>query len=144
MGSQSVLHKYTVGFLFTDDRQQLALIRKNKPAWQRGMFNGIGGKIEPGENPVKAMNREFREETGVVEYVQWKPFTVMTGSDFVIHFFKAFVPKKIFNELKSPTDEEVVVVSTEHVCSQESHVIPNLRWLVPMALDNVMSSVLTL
>jgi 8-oxo-dGTP pyrophosphatase MutT (NUDIX family) len=30
---------------------EVLLIEKQKPAWQRGKLNGVGGKIEPGENP---------------------------------------------------------------------------------------------
>ena len=55
---------YVAGFLFSPDRSRVLLIRKNRPAWQAGKLNGLGGKIEPGETPPQAMRREFREEQG--------------------------------------------------------------------------------
>jgi 8-oxo-dGTP diphosphatase len=38
--------KYCVGYLFNDDGSKLALILKQHPAWQKGKWNGIGGKLE--------------------------------------------------------------------------------------------------
>jgi hypothetical protein len=32
------------GFLFRNNDTEVALIRKNKPDWQKGKLNGIGGK----------------------------------------------------------------------------------------------------
>ncbi len=45
------------------DRQCLLLHRRRSP--NAGMWNGIGGKIEPGEDPFAACIREVREETGL-------------------------------------------------------------------------------
>lgn len=62
---------YVLGFAF-DDLGRVALIRKNKPDWQRGRWNGIGGKVEQ-EACFDAMEREVREETGVtVEAERWR------------------------------------------------------------------------
>lgn len=63
-----------LGFGFTNDNR-VALIRKIRPDWQRGSFNGVGGHIEPGESPVDAMVREFMEETGVkIDKWHWTQF----------------------------------------------------------------------
>ena len=40
--------RYVAGFLVSDDRYYVALIRKKRPAWQEGRLNGIGGHIEGG------------------------------------------------------------------------------------------------
>lgn len=55
--------QYVVGFAF-DAYGAVALINKQKPEWMKGRWNGIGGKIEPGETPQAAMQREFKEEAG--------------------------------------------------------------------------------
>ena len=60
--------KYVTGFLFSADASHLVLIKKINPAWQRGLFNGIGGKVEANEIAVDAMVRECLEETGVLTY----------------------------------------------------------------------------
>jgi 8-oxo-dGTP pyrophosphatase MutT (NUDIX family) len=40
------------------------LVRKNRPEWQKGRLNLVGGKIEPGETPEEAAVRELYEEAG--------------------------------------------------------------------------------
>lgn len=55
--------KYSVGFAFYEDF--VVLIWKQRPAFQKGFLNGVGGEIEQGEDAIRAMAREFEEETGV-------------------------------------------------------------------------------
>jgi 8-oxo-dGTP diphosphatase len=62
---------YVVGFLFGHDKTMVALIKKSRPEWQKGMLNGIGGKIENSENALTAMRREFKEEAGA-DVSDWK------------------------------------------------------------------------
>lgn len=38
--------QYCLGFAFTDHDNFVILIRKNKPAWQKGLLNGVGGESE--------------------------------------------------------------------------------------------------
>ena len=42
------MERMVVGFAFTEDRRSVILIRKNRPEWQAGRLNGVGGHIEPG------------------------------------------------------------------------------------------------
>ena len=56
--------QYVLGFAFNETKEKVALIKKLKPDWQKGKFNGVGGKLEPEELPMEAMVREFKEETG--------------------------------------------------------------------------------
>ena len=118
---------YVAGFFFEGDK--VALIRKARPEWQKGRLNGIGGKIESTESPERAMVREFEEETGArTSITQWWPFAVLTGENFVVHFFSTYGNLSL---LRSTTDEEVVVLPVADVTVYNS--IPNLTWLLPMA-----------
>lgn len=56
--------RFVLGFCFDIGYHNVLLIEKNRPPWQAGKLNGIGGKIEEGESPSGAMVREFQEETG--------------------------------------------------------------------------------
>lgn len=44
------MQEYVLGFAFTPKdlkgNQKVVLIEKLKPEWQKGKFNGIGGKLE--------------------------------------------------------------------------------------------------
>jgi 8-oxo-dGTP diphosphatase len=53
--------RFTLCFLTRGD-QVLMLHRVKAP--NRGLWNGVGGRIEPGEAPLDSCLREVREETG--------------------------------------------------------------------------------
>jgi 8-oxo-dGTP diphosphatase len=131
--AKPVSMRYVVGFLFSPSRGQVALIRKNKPTWQAGLLNGIGGKIEQGELARDAMVREFKEETSV-DVRDWRQFAVMNGNGYVVHFFVADATVDQFNNLQSTTEELIEVVPFNYACEHRD-CIPNLRWLIPLALD---------
>jgi 8-oxo-dGTP diphosphatase len=121
------------------EKHKVALIRKIRPSWQSGKLNGIGGHIEDGELPTAAMVREFEEETGYrTTATQWWPFCILEGENFVVHFFASY---GVLKELKSTTDEEVVVFPISEITAENA--IPNLTWLVPMAREISSSSVYT-
>ncbi|MEG3175831.1 NUDIX domain-containing protein [Sphingomonas sp. RB3P16] len=122
---------YVAGFLFSADRNWLALIRKQKPKWQVGKLNGIGGKIEPGETPLAAMIREFAEEGGVV-VTGWQPVAVLTGSDFIVHFFAAF--SDVIDSVMSMEAEQIEIRKT-NVHLRDPMLMANLGCLIPLALD---------
>jgi 8-oxo-dGTP diphosphatase len=52
---------YTLCFLTRGD-EVLMLHRRNPP--NQGLWNGVGGRIEPGEAPLACILREVEEETG--------------------------------------------------------------------------------
>ena len=120
---------YVVGFLFRNGGDEVALIRKNKPSWQKGLLNGIGGKIEFDEHPLTAMIREFEEEAGPY-IINWRCFAVMTlKNGNKIYFYTSHE----IAEVESKTDEEVSWYPVAHL--RQYGVLSNLNWLVPLALD---------
>ena len=127
--------------MFSQDGKCLACVQKNRPAWQDGLFNGIGGKIEPGEEALDAMIREFKEETGVT-FRDWLPFVHLaaerdrdTGEEqsYEIFFYKAFTDK-VFDCI-TMTDEKILVNFVSEIPYRPTEYVRNLKWLVPMALD---------
>lgn len=126
---------YVAGFLFSKDFKNVALIYKQKPAWQKGKLNAIGGKIEPGELAQDAMRREFREETGL-DLTDWKRFCVLRGESddaWRVHFYFAIGDVHKVQSMESEKVSSRVVNSI--LCNYQIPVIPNLRFLIPMALS---------
>ncbi len=125
--------EYVAGFYFNEDFSQVALIQKQRPSWQKGKLNAIGGKIEDGEAPKDAMVREFKEESGVdTNTSKWVEFLELSGYDFKVYFYKTVGPN--INELIGQEDELIYKCYVNTFGNQD--VIPNLRWIIPMALEN--------
>lgn len=133
--------KYVCGFAFSEDLQEVLLIKKKRPDWQKGLMNGIGGKIENvgdidlelEEFPIQAMIREFKEETGV-ELDKWYEFALIEGEGYVVHFFMS-VSNRIF-DAKDMTDEAIVRILVSELFKYKTLTLSNLQWLIPMAIDN--------
>jgi 8-oxo-dGTP diphosphatase len=120
---------YVVGFMFNSAENAVLLLRKNRPTWQEGKLNGIGGRVEDGEDVQQAMRREFLEETGL-ECDSWCEFCVLSDErGWRIHFLSAI---GLIGKAQATTDEKPVIVSA---FALPFDVIPNLKWLIPMALS---------
>jgi 8-oxo-dGTP diphosphatase len=57
----------TLGYALSPDRRQVLMMRRDKRAddIHLGYYNGLGGKLEPGEDVVAGMRREIHEESGL-------------------------------------------------------------------------------
>lgn len=57
----------TLGYVLSPDGQRVLLVHRNRRAGDAhlGKYNGLGGKVEPGEDVVACMQREIREESGL-------------------------------------------------------------------------------
>lgn len=124
---------YVVGFCFDDTMEHVILIRKRRPAWQKDLLNGVGGKVEPGEDPYTAMMREFYEEAGVtVDIRDWTMFQVEKFPAKVKVFFFYATNTEAYNEAYTATDEQLEKHDFYTLPIQE--MIPNLTYLIPMAI----------
>ena len=57
----------TLGYVFSPDGTRVLMIHRNaRPDDPHfGKFNGLGGKLDPGEDVVAGLRREVREEAGI-------------------------------------------------------------------------------
>ena len=126
---------YVVGFLFSDDYSQVVLIKKSKPDWQKGLYNGVGGKIEMyDESPLSAQKREFKEEAGL-EIENWSEFLKIEGDNSVIYFFRAVGDVESVKTVEN-VGKEVTVHNVDRLLDNLGICVPNLRWVLPLALTN--------
>lgn len=123
--------EYVAGFLFNESCEQVVLIRKLHPAWMKNKLNAVGGKIKEGEAPFDAMCREFFEETGSRFVSNWKPFCLLIGEGFKVHFFWATTNDQFFG-VKTQEEEEIIVCEVNEL---PGSTMTNLRWLMEMALS---------
>jgi 8-oxo-dGTP diphosphatase len=126
---KTIKKEYVAGFLFDPDTQKVALVTKAKPQWQAGKLNGIGGKIEPNEDPETAMVREFLEETGAL-VEGWRLFCDLRGNDWRVFMYTV---KKSGVSLATMEEEAIDWWPVSDL--PNFNCITNLRWLIPLALD---------
>ena len=57
----------TLGYVLSPDGLQVLMIHRNRNPndYHLGKYNGLGGKLESGEDIVAGMKREIREEAGI-------------------------------------------------------------------------------
>jgi len=137
--------EYVLGFAFDAEDEKVVLILKQKPDWQKGRFNGIGGKIEPGETPHEAMAREFTEETGKKSSpAEWMKFGVMkedidsdksSDDSALIYVFTTILFDT--KECKTVTEEEVKRFHADYLPTNK---IDNLLWLIPAAMYHILNT----
>lgn len=121
---------YVLGLVFNDTKTRILLIEKLRPDWQKGRWNGIGGKIEEGETPSEAMLRESREETGhEYDFLHRITFTCPGGTVYV---FIAKTPREIqFDQIE---DEKLKVWGLWEL---PHGLMANIKWIIPLCLANV-------
>jgi 8-oxo-dGTP diphosphatase len=126
--------EYVLGFLFNNDLSKVALIKKNRPEWQAGLLNGVGGHIEQNENPIDAMIREFEEETSI-KIVNWIHYCMMNeDKNFVVYVYAAVGN---LEELKTKTDEEIIIFNVKDINKKRNELLSNVPWLIEMAIDKL-------
>jgi 8-oxo-dGTP pyrophosphatase MutT (NUDIX family) len=118
---------------FVKHEQEVLLIVKAKPDWQRGLMNLPGGKIEPGETPIQAANRELLEETNLVSHYTTE-LGVIEGEGWRVHVVGCCVAD--VHRWRSMTDEPIRWVPIHHAVALPD-IIPNLRIIIPLAAYTV-------
>lgn len=133
------MKNYVCGFLFSPDQNQIVLIEKQKPEWQRGKLNGVGGKLEYNESPASAMAREFKEEAGVmIPAERWKHFRTEHfangapdgSAQAKVFWFAAVANDNEWRAVRTMEDEKIVKWAGN---INNKSLMYNLRYLIPMA-----------
>ena len=82
------LKKNALAIIVNDDDQILLLKRGNHPEiWQPGKWALVGGGVEEGEEPVRACQREVKEETGLDIGRFSHKYIIQRNPDSVEHIF---------------------------------------------------------
>lgn len=128
------MKRYTLGFIFTKDLKKVLLMRKTKPAWQAGRLNGVGGKIEPGEDAVTCIAREVEEETNLrIPKEAFRLVGCFHGQEWSMDVFSHAYQ----GDGQDAISREAEPVDWFSVEPLPDTVIPNLRWMIPFALEQL-------
>lgn len=91
----------SVNALIFCDGDVLLLKRSPTKKVDPGVYSGIGGKVEPGEDFYSAIIREIEEETGIKEVFNLRPYSLTqhpfppTDAEWVNLYFMCTIPDKI-------------------------------------------------
>lgn len=125
--------KYVAGFLVRGE--EILLVRKTHPNWQKGLLNGIGGHVDDRETYVNAMRREFLEETGL-EINDWDPFASERGPGYIVMFYRHILKTAVYEWNPPPMNDKHEELRWHKMDNLERmEVVGNLQWLLPMVLD---------
>ncbi|MBA3724080.1 MAG: NUDIX domain-containing protein [Candidatus Levybacteria bacterium] len=125
---------FSLGFVFDASMERVLLIHKNRPDWQKGKLNGIGGKVEEGEDSLGCMVRETLEETGLrIDAKDWKHFAQIHDAYGLVAVYAAVYTGSPA-DAKNAEDQKVEWIVIQHL---PTTVIKNLRWLIPAAVDKI-------
>ena len=131
---------YTLGFIFDQSFSRVLLIHKQRPDWQKGKLNGIGGKIEPGELSLACMMREAQEETGLqTAEEEWILLGEIQSDSYGVDVY-ARIHKGELDDASTTTDEEIEWFDVDKL---PEIVLSNIPWLIPLAIDKVKNGAFT-
>lgn len=132
----------TVGFIFDPTLKEVLLIKKNRPEWQKGLHNGVGGhagKLESKyEKWEECFVREALEETNLrLEVDRLIRVGRIHGQDYneepflVVMFAYKLLDKGEMKQIDTITDEELIWVPVEDI--NLIPLIENLTFIIPFA-----------
>lgn len=123
---------FVLGFLFSPDKKEVVLASRAKGRGEDTeiAWGGIGGVVEYGETPEVAMARQA-EESGIGRLDDWRLFAKMQGMGRTWYCFK--IESELYKDVKKVAAEEVSVWPVNNLPEATEG---DIRWLIPMALDN--------
>jgi 8-oxo-dGTP diphosphatase len=128
--------EYVVGFIFSIDFSRVLLVKKLRPAWQAGLLNGIGGKVEPGEDPLHAMVRECKEESGLeISAWSWKPVAIIQNPYARVHVYSTNIDYLAPANVPETNDVGEKLRVTDVLDLYALETIRNLNFLIPLCAN---------
>lgn len=97
------------------DNKEILLLKKNNPDWQKGLYNGIGGKVELNTTPLETIIKKCQEELGV-NISNWIELdSEISSSGIEIVYFLTTLNEGEIKNLQSQTDERAELFSINNL-----------------------------
>ena len=125
---------YTLCFMTRS--QEVLLIHRRRPPNQ-GLWNGIGGHLEPGESALQGMLREIREETGCqLETARFAGLLTWDGFETPPGGLAIFTAEALPGCQVGQTDEGELAWKPFEFLFGSPEVVPNLHTAGPLILGD--------
>ena len=97
------------------DNEEILLLKKNNPDWQKGLYNGIGGKVELNTTPLETIIKKCQEELGA-NISNWIELdSEISSSGIEIVYFLTTLNEGEIKKLQSQTDERAELFSINNL-----------------------------
>lgn len=116
-----------------DSTEKILLVEKDRPAWQKGRLNLVGGKVEQGETAVDAAVRELAEESGMGVIGHPCHVGTIEGTNCVVYVVQVLLAE---NQKITPRPEETERVFWEYWAEvkNDPRLITNLKTIIPLCM----------
>lgn len=125
------MKRYVIVYVANPFREdKILLVTKDKPEWQKGKLNLLGGKVEDDEIPAEAAIRELKEESGLETRFAPHYFGRIEGDEYIVYCYCIIVDS---NEL-NPRPEETQEIDWYNWYDVKNYdnLIPNLKLIIPL------------
>ena len=97
------------------DNKEILLLKKNNPDWQKGLYNGIGGKVELNTTPLETIIKKSEEDLGI-NISNWRELdSEISSSGIEIVYFLTTLNEGEIKKLQSQTDERSELFSINNL-----------------------------
>ena len=97
------------------DNKEILLLKKNNPDWQKGLYNGIGGKVELNTTPLETIIKKSEEDLGI-NISNWRELdSEISSSGIEIVYFLTTLNEGEIKKLQSQTDERAELFSINNL-----------------------------
>lgn len=95
------------------EKGNLVTVQKNRPDWQKGMYNFPGGHVEEGESFETAAIRELHEEANIVIDKEdiTKVGIITDNNTFILNVYTITIPESVIrDQIWTMTDEPISIM----------------------------------
>ena len=125
------MRDFVLVMAYRESKDKFLLIEKNRPEFQKGRYNLIGGKVERGETYTDAAIRELEEESGILtDNIEFNG--IIFGSWGVIECFSTNIRDSKINQPENET--ELVFDTTWEDVREDNKLMPNLKVVIPLMM----------
>lgn len=138
---KEAIYDYTLAFI--KYQNHFLMLNRIKSPWL-GLWNGLGGKIQPNEFPKASIIRELKEEMGISFHADdVLDKGVLTWNDFEangqgIHMFVIELKKPLNQTFPRMTDEGILDMKTFDWIMDDMNygIAPNIPYFLPTLLES--------
>lgn len=130
------MKRYVAGLVFSPNKEEVVLIKKNYSPNVSGVYNAIGGAIEHDDLSYSiSMSRKFQEEVGLfINPNQWRYMGLISGEEFEVYWYETTVIPEEFDSIHAHTNEEIIKVAPSYALNNIS-LLEHTDYYLTLALE---------